>query len=71
MDDEMIKFEKILTINDDPYENLEKYSKILFDCMKESNKINGINLRFFSLRTRGSRCVGAIDMVLEWLGDKI
>jgi len=62
-----MKFEKIITINDQSFETLEKCVETLMSFMKDYNKKNNLILEYFSIRTKDSdKNPFAIDMVLNW-----
>jgi hypothetical protein len=66
-EDEILKFEKIITINDESQEIYTKCMLFLLNCMYESNKLNKVYLTYFRIRTKDSeKTMNSKDIVLEW-----
>jgi hypothetical protein len=64
---ELIKYEKIITLNDYSFDMIEYFTKILMNFMHEKNKNDGTFTKFFLLRLKDSEnSPFAKDLVLEW-----
>jgi len=64
---ELLKFEKILTINRYDFDFILESMQRLFVCMKETNTIHSCYTEFFSFRLKDSEKIPfAKDMILHW-----
>jgi hypothetical protein len=67
MKDDFLKFEKILTTNDDSFENISHMTFLLFHCMKETNEKHNVRTEYFRLKlTDSEKNPFAKDLILEW-----
>ncbi len=74
MREDLVKFEKILTLNDHSFEVLKECTLRLLFYMKETNDLNQASTEFLSLRLKDSeKNPFAKDLVIEWcaIGDGI
>lgn len=67
MDVELIKFEKIITINNYSTEDIKRFVHMLFICMDETNNKHNCITQFLNMTLKDSqRSSFAKDLKLEW-----
>ena len=65
--DKLVKYEKIITLNDHSFEMIKRNSMILMYFMEEKNREDRTFTEFFQLRLKDSeKNQFAKDLVLEW-----
>lgn len=69
--DDLVKYEKIITINDERKETLSTSALLLINCMYETGEKNGDYPQFFRMSfTNSEKNPFAKDMKLEWASCK-
>lgn len=67
MEENLIKFNKIVTLNDDSFDVIFLATQKLMYCMKETNEKQKMRTEFFNLRLKYSeKNLFGKDLVLEW-----
>lgn len=67
MANELVKFEKILTLNDASNETIDTCLQLLFNLMKNTNFSKELTLEYFSLKlTHSEKNPFGKDLKLEW-----
>lgn len=66
-DEEFIRYEKIITLNDESFDVIWKATQTLLFFMEENNRRENVYTEFFSLRfTNSERNPFGKDLKLEW-----